>query len=147
MSHVQIGSVCESMTIKVLICKGRLQNFIVRSCVNGQAEYSSIDILSQNGWINNIYECYLHKSEGCKLEEETDDVLTTSSSTNVFPTHEESTFVEESTTTTSTFSSTPSTTIQEHITTVPEISDRSKSDKTNPIALITWIAIGIFYFI
>lgn len=137
------------MTVKVLICKGRLQNFIVRKCVNGQAEYSAMDVLSQNEWINKIYDCFLHKSETCKLEDEfdVDEEIKTPSTSNDFSTNEPSTTIEDTTTTTSYFSSSSVKTIPKQTITFPEKSEHSNCGKIKPIILFIMITIGIGIFI
>lgn len=137
------------MSVKVLICKRRLQHFIVRNCVNGQAEYSEVDVLSHNAWINKIYNCVLHKSGTCKLEEGVDivNVIPTPSSTIIDAINEEKAMIEDFTSTTTYSTTTFSTTMPENFTVIPQKSDQSNSDKIQPIFSIILILFGIIFFI
>lgn len=150
-SHIQIGSICESVSVKALICKGRLQNFIVTNCVNGKAEYSSVDVRSQNEWINKIFDCVLHKSGTCKLEDGVDIVnVTTTTLANIVSEQEETAVIEDSTTipSTTTYSTTSSfTTTPEHIAVYThDHSEQSNSYQIKPIFSILLIAMAIAAF-
>lgn len=109
--------------------------------MNGQAEYSEINVMTHNEWINKIFDCVIHNSGTCKLEEGVDIVNFTQSSivTTIYSTYPDMIMNVENTTTTTNPPTHPTssflTTYPSHFTILPPITE-SNSEKTKPIILL-----------
>jgi len=149
-------TICETPSIKAIICNGYLSSFLLKKCNNGTPNYSHIEIYKYNEWINQIYKCAVNHDASCNSFDanniqsttpEMDLITTTTTSTAV-------TTTSTTSSTTTTRSTTPSTSYitesymnekyEEHLTFKPEHNVGTKLSQIS--GLVLYLAIFCISF-